>query len=89
MPEAAMYEYHFTSSGERKVRLARQVSPVQAKAIAQCMYEAGNFHLGLRVLAPDGSHVLAAIHIPSLLKFSKKPFQDRQLFLLSCSSNLR
>jgi hypothetical protein len=53
------------------------------------MYEAANLNFGLCVLAPDGSHVFAAVHESSLLEFRQEPFQDRELFFLSCSSNLR
>jgi hypothetical protein len=53
------------------------------------MYEATNLQFGLRVLTPDCSHVLAAVHRSSLLEFLKEPIQDRTLLVLSCSSNLR
>lgn len=89
VPETAVYEYHFVSCGKRKVGLAREVSSVQAEAIAESMHEAADLHLGLRVLTPDGSHVLAAIHRYSLLEFLKEPIQDCKLFFLSCSSDLR
>jgi hypothetical protein len=89
MPETAVYEYHFAPCGKYKVRLARKVSPMQTKTIAQSMYEATNLQFGLRVLTPDCSHVLAAVHRSSLLEFLKEPIQDRTLLVLSCSSNLR
>ena len=38
MPETAVYEYHFAPCGKYKVRLARKVSPMQTKTIAQSMY---------------------------------------------------
>jgi hypothetical protein len=57
-----MNEYHLTSGGEDQIRLAGEVFPVQAKTIAQLVYEAPNCHFGQRVLAADCSHVLAAIH---------------------------
>jgi hypothetical protein len=89
VPETAVHKNHFAPCGERKVRLARKIGPMQTKTIAKSMHEATNFYLGLRVLAPDCPHVLAAIHTSSLLELFKEKFQDRKLFILSCPADLR
>ena len=62
-----MYENHFPQSGKYQIRRARQVSAVEAKAIAESVRDSPNDQLGLGVLAPDRRHVaaplLARVHV--------------------------
>ena len=73
VPETPVDEYHFAPCGKCKVRLARKIGPVQTESVAKPVYEAAHLYLRLRVLAPDCSHILAAIHASSLLEFLKEP----------------
>jgi hypothetical protein len=60
MPEAAMNENHGLVLGQHHVRPARQLSSVQAKAVAQPVHQRSNNDFRLGVLAPDTTHVPAS-----------------------------
>lgn len=83
-----MNEYRFASCGKDQIGFSWEVTPVQPETVAQLVNQGPHCNLGLRVLAADCSHVLAAIHSSSDLKLLAKPLQDGDLLILARSPDL-
>lgn len=61
MPETTMNEYRFPPGRKDDVRISRQVSPMQAIAVAHTVQQAADDHFRLRVDTADTAHKLAAL----------------------------
>jgi hypothetical protein len=56
MPEAAMDKHDLSESGKNKIRVSRQISPMQSKPVAHPMRQPPNGHLRCSIDGSDGSH---------------------------------
>jgi hypothetical protein len=63
VPKATMHEDNSQTGCENKVWFAGQIFSMQPVAIAQFMSKTTHCQLGKHVLAADGAHILAAVHL--------------------------
>lgn len=57
MPEAPVYEYRLFQPDKRQIRPARQILPVQAKTVTQCVRHLSYKPFGPCVLAAYSTHI--------------------------------
>jgi hypothetical protein len=62
MPKAPVNENHLAARNERQIWIARKVFPMQAESEAQSMGKAPHRKFGFHTLAPDRTHIGAAVH---------------------------
>jgi hypothetical protein len=60
VPKTPMHKDHLPAAWKYEVRLSGKVFAVDAEAVALAMQQGTKQYFGLRVLAPDPAHVLAA-----------------------------